>query len=83
MVAVLHDLETVRRVFPETLLIAREPVAWGDDGGGAEPENLLKARRMIEAFDPHAQSASGSAPSPPSAGEGGLPKAGREGGRTG
>ena len=29
VVAVLHDIDLVRRVFPETLLIAREPVAWG------------------------------------------------------
>jgi zinc/manganese transport system ATP-binding protein len=54
VVAVLHDLDLVRRVFPETLLIAREPVAWGQTGEVLAPENLLKARRMVEAFDPHA-----------------------------
>ena len=54
VVAVLHDLETVKRVFPETLLIAREPVAWGATAAVLSPANLLKARRMIEAFDPHA-----------------------------
>ena len=52
--AVLHDLETVRRAFPQTLLIAREPVAWGDTDAVLSAENLLKARRMIEAFDPGA-----------------------------
>src|SRR5918997_3795487 len=54
VVAVLHDLETVKRVFPETLLIAREPVAWGETETVLSPANLLRARRMIEAFDPHA-----------------------------
>ena len=52
--AVLHDLDMVRRTFPQTLLIAREPVAWGETGEVLSPENLLKARRMVEAYDPHA-----------------------------
>lgn len=56
VVAVLHDLDVVRRVFPETLLIAREPLAWGETGAVLSPDNLLKARRMIEAHDPHAES---------------------------
>src|SRR6478735_9176616 len=55
VVAVLHDLDVVKRVFPETLLIAREPVAWGDTGQVLSAANLLKARRMIEAHDPHAE----------------------------
>ena len=55
VVAVLHDLDVVKRVFPETLLIAREPVAWGDTGEVLSAANLLKARRMIEAHDPHAE----------------------------
>jgi zinc/manganese transport system ATP-binding protein len=55
VVAVLHDLDVVRRVFPQTLLIAREPVAWGDTASVLNPENLLKARRMVEAHDPHAE----------------------------
>ena len=54
VVAVLHDLDMVRRTFPQTLLIAREPVAWGETGEVLSPENLLKARRMVEAYDPHA-----------------------------
>ena len=56
VVAVLHDLDVVRRVFPQTLLIAREPVAWGDTASVLNPENLLRARRMVEAHDPHAES---------------------------
>lgn len=54
VVAALHDLSTVERVFPETLLIAREPVAWGRTAIVLTPENLLSARRMVEAADPHA-----------------------------
>ena len=54
VVAVLHDLEVVRRVFPRTLLIAREPVAWGETAEVLKADNLLRARRMVEAHDPHA-----------------------------
>lgn len=54
VVAVLHDLDMVKRVFPQTLLIAREPVAWGETVNVLSAENLLKARRMVEAHDPHA-----------------------------
>jgi zinc/manganese transport system ATP-binding protein len=54
VVAVLHDLDMVKRVFPQTLLIAREPVAWGETEEVLRAENLLKARRMVEAYDPHA-----------------------------
>jgi zinc/manganese transport system ATP-binding protein len=55
VVAVLHDVDMVRRIFPETLLIAREAVAWGETGDVLNPENLLRARRMVEANDPFAQ----------------------------
>lgn len=54
VIAVLHDIEMVRRVFPNTLLLAREPVAWGPTAEALKPENLLKARRMTEAWDDHA-----------------------------
>ena len=54
VVAALHDLELVRSNFPETLLLARTPVAWGETAGVLTPENLLAARRMCEAFDDHA-----------------------------
>jgi zinc/manganese transport system ATP-binding protein len=51
VVAALHDLELVRSGFPQALLLAREPVAWGATADVLTPENLLKARRMCEAFD--------------------------------
>ena len=50
----LHDIDFVRDEFPETLLLAREPVAWGSTANVLTPENLLMARRMCEAFDEHA-----------------------------
>ncbi len=55
---VLHDIETVRRAFPQTLLLARESVAWGATAEVLTAANLLKARRMVEAFDSHAARAS-------------------------
>jgi zinc/manganese transport system ATP-binding protein len=51
----LHDLELVKALFPETLLLAREPVAWGATADVLTPENMLKARRMCEAFDEQAE----------------------------
>jgi zinc/manganese transport system ATP-binding protein len=50
----MHDIDFVRANFPETLLLAREPVAWGRTSTVLTPENLLAARRMCEAFDDHA-----------------------------
>jgi len=54
VLAALHDIELVRTAFPQTLLLARTPVAWGETRDVLTPENLLKARRMCEAFDDHA-----------------------------
>ena len=50
----MHDIDFVRANFPETLLLAREPVAWGRTASVLTPENLLAARRMCEAFDQQA-----------------------------
>jgi zinc/manganese transport system ATP-binding protein len=54
IMAALHDFDLIRANFPEALLLAREPVAWGATPDVLTPENLLKARRMCEAFDTHA-----------------------------
>ncbi len=51
VLAALHDMNLVRRHFPQTLLMAREPIAWGETGLVLTPENLIKARRMCEAFE--------------------------------
>jgi zinc/manganese transport system ATP-binding protein len=55
VIAVLHDMDVVKSHFPQTLLLAREPVAWGNTADTLRPENLLRARRMIEAHHPHAE----------------------------
>jgi zinc/manganese transport system ATP-binding protein len=54
VLAALHDIELVRAHFPEALLLAREPVAWGRTPEVLTPENLSKARHMCEAFDEQA-----------------------------
>lgn len=55
VLAALHDIELVKASFPQTLLLAREPVAWGPTGAVLTVENLNKARRMCEAFDEYAE----------------------------
>jgi zinc/manganese transport system ATP-binding protein len=51
VLAALHDFDIVRANFPETLLLARGPVAWGPTAQVLTTENLAEARRMCEAFD--------------------------------
>ena len=51
VLAALHDMDLVRENFPETLLLARGPVAWGATAQVLTAENLTEARRMCEAFD--------------------------------
>ena len=51
VLAALHDMELVRDHFPETLLLARGPVAWGATAQVLTAENLMVALRMCEAFD--------------------------------
>jgi zinc/manganese transport system ATP-binding protein len=55
VLAALHDIDLVRANFPETLLLAREPVAWGPTASILTAENLNKARLMCEAFDESAE----------------------------
>jgi zinc/manganese transport system ATP-binding protein len=54
VLAALHDIDLVRATFPQSLLLAREPVAWGATREVLTAENLNKARRMCEAFDEQA-----------------------------
>ena len=51
ILVVAHDFDLVREHFPEALLLARQPVAWGDARKTLAPENLLRARRFHEAWD--------------------------------
>jgi len=54
VMVVVHDLGLVRGHFPEALLLARRPVAWGDARETLSPENLLRARQYQEAWDENA-----------------------------
>lgn len=54
IMVVVHDLDLVRQHFPEALLLARRPVAWGDARRTLAPENLLRARQFNEAWDDRA-----------------------------
>ncbi len=51
VLVVVHDLELVRENFPEALLLARRPVAWGDARNVLDASNLLKASQFHEAWD--------------------------------
>jgi len=51
VLVVLHDLSLVRRHFAHTLLLAREPVAFGATAAVLTPANLRRAMNMREAFD--------------------------------
>ncbi|BAO82790.1 ABC-type Mn/Zn transport systems, ATPase component [Serpentinimonas maccroryi] len=51
VLVVLHDLSLVRRHFAHTLLLAREPIAFGATAAVLTPANLRRAMNMREAFD--------------------------------
>jgi len=51
VVAVLHDLELARAHFPQALLLAREPVAWGTTPEVLQAAHRFRARQMREPFD--------------------------------
>ncbi|MBI1208434.1 MAG: ATP-binding cassette domain-containing protein [Azospirillum sp.] len=54
VIAVLHDLDQVRRHFPDCLLLARELIGWGPTAEVATPALLARARAMAEAWDNNA-----------------------------
>jgi len=51
IIAVLHDFNQVRAYFPQTLLLARELIGWGETERILVDENLQRSRRMSEAWD--------------------------------
>ena len=51
VIAVLHDLEQVRRHFDRTLLMAPRCVAWGPTAQVLHADHLFRARQMAEAWD--------------------------------
>jgi zinc/manganese transport system ATP-binding protein len=50
VIAALHDLEQVRREFPDVLLMARELVAWGPARQTLSDENLARARALAASW---------------------------------
>jgi zinc/manganese transport system ATP-binding protein len=51
VVAVLHDEAQVRGHFPQTLLLARQLVAWGDTAQVLTASNLQRAHALAHAWD--------------------------------
>ena len=56
VIAVLHDMDQVRKHFGQALFIAREPLGWGPTETVLTAANQLRARRLSEAWseDAHA-----------------------------
>lgn len=55
VIAVLHDDVQILEVFPQTLLLARELVAWGPTADVMTAPQLQRARAMAEAWDDTAE----------------------------
>jgi zinc/manganese transport system ATP-binding protein len=51
VIAVLHDFDQVRAHFPQTLLMARKAIEWGDTAKALSPANLSRALTMAEKWD--------------------------------
>jgi zinc/manganese transport system ATP-binding protein len=67
VITVLHDLRLVREHFPQTLLLARQAVAWGPTAQVLTEANWLRAQHMREPFDEHAPLCEHTEPSAPTA----------------
>ena len=50
VLAVLHDYTQVAEVFPQSLLLARERIAFGETASVLQAENLQRARTMAEGW---------------------------------
>ena len=55
VVVALHDDAQIRQHFPQTLLLAREVIAWGQTTEVMTPANMTRARAMAEAWDEAAE----------------------------
>ncbi|MEP6827643.1 MAG: zinc ABC transporter ATP-binding protein AztA [Aestuariivirga sp.] len=51
VLAVLHDFAVVKRHFPQTLLLAGRPVAWGATADVMSADNLGRVQNFVEAWD--------------------------------
>jgi zinc/manganese transport system ATP-binding protein len=50
IIAALHDIDFVRAHFPESLLLAREPIAWGPTAESLRAANLARARNLADSW---------------------------------
>ena len=50
VIAALHDLDFVRVHFPHCLLLAREPIAWGETLSVLTPDHLASARIQADSW---------------------------------
>jgi len=55
VIAALHDIDQVRANFDDTLLIAREVVAWGKTRDVLTWDNLAAARHAVASWEEHAE----------------------------
>lgn len=53
VLAVLHDMEQVRSFFPQSLLLAREVIAWGATADVLCDDNLIRADRLARQWHDH------------------------------
>jgi zinc/manganese transport system ATP-binding protein len=51
VLAILHDLEQIERHFPNTLLLAREAVYWGNTQQALSAQNKQRAKSLIHYWD--------------------------------
>ncbi|MEN8237480.1 MAG: ABC transporter ATP-binding protein [Pseudomonadota bacterium] len=51
LVVVLHDLDIVREFFPQTLILARQSVAWGATQDVLTLENLRRAKNLSRGWE--------------------------------
>ncbi|MGZ3315624.1 MAG: ATP-binding cassette domain-containing protein, partial [Caulobacteraceae bacterium] len=51
VIAVLHDLDLVRRLCPESLVMARQAVVWGPTQKAIAPDQLTRARKLAESWN--------------------------------
>ncbi|WEF24857.1 zinc ABC transporter ATP-binding protein AztA [Paracoccus sp. S3-43] len=54
VIVVVHDLDLVRAHFPQALLLARRPIAWGPSAQVVTQDNMRRARQYQEAWDDNA-----------------------------
>ena len=51
VIAVLHDLHLIQRAFPQALLLAGVPIAWGTTESCLTPANIRRARLGMHGWD--------------------------------